>query len=81
MPDFYSALILLSSLMAGQGTASSDGVPSNQKMDVTVEQNRGKKIEVIDPRHIFVRGDLIRFRFRYTFPGYVYVMNESSSDK
>ncbi|WP_215601614.1 DUF4384 domain-containing protein [Paracidobacterium acidisoli] len=50
-------------------------------MGIVVEQQAGNKVEVKNPQHIFHAGDLVRFRFRSSFDGYLYVMDQSTSGK
>jgi hypothetical protein len=51
-------------------------------MQITVErQAKDRKAEVTSPQHVFHSGDLVRFRFRSSFDGYLYVMDQSTSGK
>jgi len=63
---------LLVSLLPGQPA---------QRIEITVERKSGDKVELLDPGAILNNGDLIRFRFRTNFAGYLYVRNQSSSGK
>ena len=52
------------------------------RMEITVErQVKGDKVEVTSPQHVFRSGDLVRFRFKPSFDGYLYVMDRSTSGK
>lgn len=52
-----------------------------QKMEVVLEQQVGKTARVVNPQHVFKTGDLVRFRFRANFDGYLYVTDQASSGK
>jgi len=51
------------------------------RMEITLEQERDGGWEVVDPGLVLENGDLLRFRFRANFEGYLYVMNQGSSGK
>ena len=65
--------------MAQQSGADSGTQP--QKMEVVLEQQVGKTARVVNPQHVFKTGDLVRFRFRSNFDGYLYVTDQASSGK
>ena len=50
-------------------------------MQISVERKTGDKFETTSPQHVFRSGDLVRFRFRSSFDGYLYVMDQSTSGK
>ena len=50
-------------------------------MEIFLEKKDGAKVHLMDPGHVFKEGDLVRFRFRAAFPGFLYVINQSSSCK
>jgi hypothetical protein len=52
-----------------------------RKISVTVERKTGNKVERMDPAHVFATGELVRFRFQANFPGYLYVLNHSTSGR
>ena len=52
-----------------------------RKISVTVERKTGDKVERMDPAHVFATGELVRFRFQANFPGYLYVLNHSTSGR
>ncbi|QNI32847.1 DUF4384 domain-containing protein [Alloacidobacterium dinghuense] len=52
------------------------------RMEIRVErQTKDKNVEVTSPQHVFRSGDLVRFRFKPSFDGYLYVMDQSTSGK
>jgi len=53
--------------------------PAIAKLDILVERKRAGKVERVDPATIFDPGDLVRFRFRSNFAGFLYVMNQATS--
>lgn len=48
------------------------------RMELTVERKTNTGWKVVDPGFIFDNGDLVRFRFRTNFSGFVYVMNQGT---
>ncbi len=52
-----------------------------QKIEVTVERKVGDRVERMDPNHVFQQGDMVRFRFKPSFDGYLYVMDHSTSGR
>jgi hypothetical protein len=52
-----------------------------QRMQIIVEQRVGKSIQQMNPQHVFAAGDFVRFRFRSSFDGYLYVTDQSTSGK
>ena len=52
-----------------------------RKISVTVERKTGDKVERMDPAHVFATGEMVRFRFQANFPGYLYVLNHSTSGR
>jgi hypothetical protein len=49
-----------------------------QRMEITLEKKVGTKGAVVDPGHVFEPKDLVRFRFKPNFDGYLYVMNRGT---
>ena len=56
-------------------------VEQAQTMQIVLEQKVGKTIRVVNPQHVFKTGDLVRFRFRSSFDGFLYVTDQASSGK
>lgn len=52
---------------------------SAQRMEIGVERKSESGWSVVDSKTVFDQGDRIRFRFRSTFNGYLYVMNYGTS--
>jgi hypothetical protein len=50
-------------------------------MELTVERQVKENVEATSPQHVFHSGDLVRFRFKPSFDGYLYVMDNSTSGK
>jgi hypothetical protein len=59
---------------------AADNSNSKFSIEVIVERQKGDQWERVDPQTVFHAGDYVRFRFRATQGGYLYVLN-SSSDK
>lgn len=51
------------------------------RVELIVERQTKQNVEVTSPQHVFHLGDLVRFRFKSTFDGYLYVMDKSTSGK
>ncbi|MBY0508030.1 MAG: DUF4384 domain-containing protein [Bryobacteraceae bacterium] len=89
MQRLYSGVMALGVLMAANPqplstTRSAELLrrpPVVRKISVTVERQVNNKVERMDPSHVFARGELVRFRFQANFPGYLYVLNHSTSGR
>ena len=73
-------------LLAGQPLSTTKNAELKRssvvrKISVTVERKVGDKVERMDPAHVFATGELVRFRFQANFPGYLYVLNHSTSGR
>ena len=55
--------------------------PPAQRMEITLERQEGAAWKVVDPGFVFETGDRMRFRFRASFDGYLYVMDYGTSGK
>src|ERR1043166_2760159 len=51
----------------------------SQSVEIALERNQGGVWKSIDPALVLDAGDLLRFRFRTTFNGYLYVINSGTS--
>jgi hypothetical protein len=51
----------------------------SQSMEIILERHESGAWKTIDPGLILGQGDLVRFRFRATFDGYLYVINSGTS--
>jgi hypothetical protein len=61
--------------------AQTDAVKTSQaqRMEITLEKQEGNTWKPMDPGFVFEKGDRIRFRFRTSFSGYLYVMDYGTS--
>jgi hypothetical protein len=50
-----------------------------QSMEIVLERNEAGAWKTIEPALVLKSGDLVRFRFRATFDGYLYVINSGTS--
>src|SRR4051812_14172480 len=50
-----------------------------QTVEIVLERNESSAWKSIDPGLVLAQGDLVRFRFRTTFDGYLYVINSGTS--
>jgi hypothetical protein len=76
---------------ARPGAAAAETAPLRGGLDAHPEAAGPKRVEIIversergearraDPNQVFRTGDLVRFRFRASFNGYLYVMNHATS--
>jgi hypothetical protein len=51
------------------------------QLQIIVERKLGKSVQQMSPQHVFAAGNRVRFRFRSSFDGYLYVMDQSTSGK
>ena len=51
------------------------------RMEITLERKEGKVWKAIDPALILASGDVVRFRFKPSFDGYLYVTDYGTSGK
>src|SRR5690349_8243499 len=54
-------------------------VAQSQSVEIVLERNESSAWKAIDPGLVLGQGDLVRFRFRTTFDGYLYVINSGTS--
>ena len=52
-----------------------------QRIEIHLERKKGGLVEQLSPGFVCDNGDLVRFRFKVSFDGYVYVTNLSTSGK
>lgn len=62
-------------------TRPAGGETNPARVEITVEKKLGARARAMDPGHVFEQGDLVRFRFRSSTSGYLYVLNRSTSGK
>jgi hypothetical protein len=49
------------------------------RMEITLERKEGKLWKAVDPTLVLASGDVVRFRFKANFNGYLYVTNYGTS--
>jgi hypothetical protein len=54
-------------------------VAQTQSVEIVLERHESSAWKTIDPGLVLAQGDLVRFRFRTTFDGYLYVINSGTS--
>jgi hypothetical protein len=52
---------------------------AQQRLEITIEKREAGAWKVMDPGHVFQDGDQLRFRFKSSQPGFLYVVNEGTS--
>lgn len=70
---------LLAAAVLSCGAAGQERKPASQRMEIDVERRSAAGWTRVDARTVFNQGDRIRFRFRSSFNGYLYVMNYGTS--
>jgi hypothetical protein len=63
------------------GVAIAQGQPTPNRVEIRVEQKEAGAIKQVDPAHIFKENDLIHFKVKANFSGYLYVMDQGTSGK
>ncbi|MBI5083283.1 MAG: DUF4384 domain-containing protein [Acidobacteria bacterium] len=63
----------------GAVQAARPAADAAKRVEIVVERQKAGRVEAMDPNHVFDSGELVRFRFRASFNGYLYVMNHSTS--
>lgn len=61
--------------------ASLAAQPRASRIEITVERRDGKDWKTVDPALVFEAGDVVRFRFKSSFDGYLYVTDYGTSGK
>ena len=69
-------LLLLSALVC---LGAAEAPAKTQWMDIILERQQASIWTAVDPGLVLTQGDVIRFRFRSNFDGYLYVTNRGSS--
>ena len=72
----WLASLLMSVVSLAETTSAPKGA---QRMEITVERMDAGQWKTVDPNLVFAADDHIRFRFKASFAGYLYVMNQSTS--
>jgi len=52
---------------------------AQQRLEITIEKRDTGVWKTMDPSHVFVDGDQLRFRFKSNQAGFLYVVNEGTS--
>ncbi|MGA2649903.1 MAG: DUF4384 domain-containing protein [Terracidiphilus sp.] len=67
--------------------AASPGIPAPQDsaavslISIVLEKKSGDAVQTVDPTHVFVDGDTVRFRITPAVDGYLYVMDLNTTGK
>src|SRR5438270_3130695 len=65
--------------VAAVSSAGAAPDPARARIEVTLERKAGARWAVIDPSLVLDSGDVVRFRFKANFDGYLYVTNMGTS--
>jgi len=78
--EAIAAGCLLASFMGGLAEAQvARPRPKAARIEVTVERSESGTWKSVEPTLVFSSGDLVRFRFKSNFSGYLYVTNYGTS--
>jgi hypothetical protein len=81
-PRFFRVLLPLAALsgivLFGQTRTMKQGA---HRMEITLERLEGDKWRAVDPGLVLAQGDRVRFRYRTSFDGYLYVTDLGTSGK
>ncbi len=69
------ALVAVPLLMASASAAQD----RSSRIEITLERKAGDAWKQVDPTLVLASGDLVRFRFKSSFDGYLYVTNYGTS--
>lgn len=64
-------------VLTGQAGGPREASGPSPMVEVAVEQAQGRDWRGVDPRTVFRPDEEIRFRFRATFPGFLYVLDRT----
>ena len=73
--------LAVSAFAQNQFAAEGEKTQSAQRMEIMLDRFEGGAWHSIDPALVLEQADRVRFRFRSSFDGYLYVMNQSTSGK
>ena len=68
-------------VVAQNGTPSRTMNEGSHRMELVLEKLDRDTWKAIDPGLVLAQNDVVRFKFRTNFDGYLYVMNQSTSGK
>src|SRR5271170_2403188 len=58
-----------------------DAKPATELMEIVLEKKSGDMVQTMDAGHVFKTGDILRFRLRPAFDGFLYVTDLGTSGK
>ena len=73
--------LAVSAFAQNQFAAEGEKTQTAQRMEIMLDRFEGGAWHSIDPALVLEQADRVRFRFRSSFDGYLYVMNQSTSGK
>jgi hypothetical protein len=75
------AMLVAPSGQHAQLTTHSKTKAATELMEIVLEKKSGDKVQTMDAGHVFQTGDILRFRLRPAFDGFLYVTDLGSSGK
>jgi hypothetical protein len=81
IPRMAQALLPALFLLPGAAPQPRNSSVGVHRMEISLERLDATTWHTVDPELVLAQGDRVRFRFRTSFDGYLYVMNQSSSGK
>jgi hypothetical protein len=77
--EYLKLPILLVAALSSGFPQSKSMTQGPHRMEIILEKHENGAWRTIDPGLVLAQGDQVRFRFRTTFEGYLYVTNQNSS--
>jgi len=74
-----AAILLFASIVAFSGQGATSGETARRTIELTLELRQHNAWQPVDARTVFQPNDEIRFRFRSSISGYLYVFDRGSS--
>jgi hypothetical protein len=68
-------------LLAASSLGSAAAQQRETRMEITVERKEGQAWKAVDPALVLASGDVVRFKFKPSFDGYLYVTDYGTSGK
>jgi hypothetical protein len=78
---FVIAMLIAPPRPIAQLAAHSKPKASTELMEIVLEKKTGDVVQTMDAGHVFRTGDILRFRLRPAFDGFLYVTDLGSSGK
>jgi len=74
-------IAILAAQIAPQVAVHANTKPATELMEIVLEKKSGDIVQTMDAGHVFKTGDILRFRLRPAFDGFLYVTDLGTSGK